>query len=307
MLTKLFPISGYMNTQTNTLERVYSLLFALATGTFSGVIERFEPGDELEQLYLDFQALGLRLRAELIERGLSISGHIQAPIPGLVFILNSGTRILHFNASVLEQLHYSPEDLSHAFFKTLLDDSSHESFAECLQKVQKDAIPVPVPLHFKSVSGALLPLSCCLLQTQSKNFLLVISLEFPVQYRYPSLSNVFHSPNDSRDIIEILEQIRHYIAHHLEEPLPTLSQLAKQFGLEVYQLKRGFKSHFGVSVYQYYQEERLNLSQSLILHTNLSLKEIAYRCGYSMYINFYKAFKKKYGYPPSALVRPVSP
>jgi len=41
----------------------------------------------------------------------------------------------------------------------------------------------------------------------------------------------------------------------------------------------------------------------LILQTDLPLKEVAFQCGFLAYLNFYKAFRKKYGFSPSEVAR----
>jgi AraC-like DNA-binding protein len=98
--------------------------------------------------------------------------------------------------------------------------------------------------------------------------------------------------------------VHHYILEHLDEALPTAKVLAMRFGVEEYHLKSLFKAHFGLSMYQFYQTERLKKGYQLILTTQLQLKEIAFQCGFTTYLNFYKAFKKAYGIAPSALLRP---
>lgn len=100
---------------------------------------------------------------------------------------------------------------------------------------------------------------------------------------------------------EIIKNIHDYILANLEEPLPLLKKLAKQFGTNEFKLKKGFRHYFNTSVYQFYNDKRLDRAQQLIRQTPLPLKEVAYQSGFNSYFNFSKAFKKKYGYAPSVL------
>jgi transcriptional regulator GlxA family with amidase domain len=76
------------------------------------------------------------------------------------------------------------------------------------------------------------------------------------------------------------------------------------FVVEEHILKNGFRTVFKTSVYNFYQEERLKRANLMIRQTSVSLKEIAYLNGFKGYLNFYKAFKKRFGYKPSDLSRP---
>ncbi|MFV8347903.1 helix-turn-helix transcriptional regulator [Flavobacterium sp. ZB4P13] len=102
----------------------------------------------------------------------------------------------------------------------------------------------------------------------------------------------------------VMQSIYDYILNHLEEPLPTLKKLAAMFASEEHKLKIGFRKYFNTSVYNFYHLERLKKSHLLIQQITIPLKEIAFMCGFSTYLNFYKAFKKHYGYAPSDLSRP---
>jgi len=94
-----------------------------------------------------------------------------------------------------------------------------------------------------------------------------------------------------------------YIQNHLEEPLPSSKRLSKMFGTNEFTLKENFRKLLKTSIYQFYNEERLKKSHTLIEKTTIPLKEIALLSGFTNYTNFYKAFKKKFNYAPSELNR----
>lgn len=101
----------------------------------------------------------------------------------------------------------------------------------------------------------------------------------------------------------LIEKVLDYIQNHLEEPLPSTKELSTMFGTNEFTLKDSFRKILKTSIYQFYNHERLKKAQILIQQTTIPLKEIALICGFNDYINFYKAFKKRFEYPPSELKR----
>lgn len=108
-------------------------------------------------------------------------------------------------------------------------------------------------------------------------------------------------PSDS----ELVQNIRDYILQNLDVPLPTLKEIAKKFGTNEFKIKKGFRHFHNISLFQFYNEQRLSKAHSLILQTKFSLGDISAMCGYTDYVNFYKAFKKHFQYPPSSLKRHI--
>lgn len=64
-------------------------------------------------------------------------------------------------------------------------------------------------------------------------------------------------------------------------------------------LWRAFKTHFGMSPVQYLIKLRMNKALDMLTDGELSVKEIALRCGFEDEKYFSRAFKERYGYPPS--------
>src|SRR5690606_20078188 len=91
--------------------------------------------------------------------------------------------------------------------------------------------------------------------------------------------------------LELVQKLYDYILKHLDEPLPTLQQLAVIFKTHDYILKQGFRDLFNTSIYHFYHESRLKRARTMILETDIPLKEVALKSGFNSYANFYKAFK----------------
>ncbi len=79
----------------------------------------------------------------------------------------------------------------------------------------------------------------------------------------------------------------------------NIRQLAEDIGLDRTYLSRIFKEVTGVSIKEYLDELRMNRAKYLLCHTDMSLSEIAYFCGYSSEPYFSIAFKKKHSLSPS--------
>ncbi len=123
------------------------------------------------------------------------------------------------------------------------------------------------------------------------------------EYSSPYKNSKFDIVASNDTAVLIVQKVIDYIQNHLEEPLPSSRMLSKMFGTNEFTLKDNFRKLVKTSIYQFYNEERLKKSHVLIEKTTIPLKEIALLSGFTNYTNFYKAFKKKFNYPPSELNR----
>ena len=104
---------------------------------------------------------------------------------------------------------------------------------------------------------------------------------------------------------DVLEQIYHaknILEHNLENP-PSLSELAEQVKLSHHQLKCGFRQIFGMTIFQYLHQYRLDKARQLLYESNMRIAEVANIVGYSHLGRFAGAFKKKFGISPSQCLK----
>lgn len=87
----------------------------------------------------------------------------------------------------------------------------------------------------------------------------------------------------------------------LEGRIPTLAQLAAEFGLSAKQLNIEFKAEYGQSIFEFVTESRLDQAHDALLQTNQPMKVISERLGYSHVNHFITAFRRKFGYPPGSV------
>lgn len=99
---------------------------------------------------------------------------------------------------------------------------------------------------------------------------------------------------------EKLYQVKEILLSNLETP-PSLSELSKQIGLNIFKLKKNFKELFGVPVFKYLQNERLTKAHKLLRNGDITVQEAAWHVGYDSLSSFSNAFSKKYGFRPSEI------
>jgi AraC family transcriptional activator of pyochelin receptor len=104
-------------------------------------------------------------------------------------------------------------------------------------------------------------------------------------------------PSDER---AKLQQARDILISNLEHP-PSLSELSREIGLNTFKLKKNFKELFGVPVFKYLQNERLNTANDLIRSEKMTIQEAAWHVGYDSLSSFSNAFARKFGFRPSEI------
>lgn len=91
--------------------------------------------------------------------------------------------------------------------------------------------------------------------------------------------------------------IVHFISKNLHRPLSTID-VAEHLGLHRNYTINLFKKAMGVSIKQYIQYQRLQVVQSMLIDTDMSVSDIAYATGFNSLGRFYDAFSRHYGMAP---------
>jgi AraC-like DNA-binding protein len=92
-----------------------------------------------------------------------------------------------------------------------------------------------------------------------------------------------------------------YIEEHFCDPALDIAAICEQGFLSPSGLQRAFLQRFGISPKQYIIKLRMNKALQLLIENKHSVKEISFLCGFSDEKYFSRAFREKYGYPPSQL------
>lgn len=101
----------------------------------------------------------------------------------------------------------------------------------------------------------------------------------------------------------VLVQAAQKILHEMIAAPPSLEELAQMLGTNRRQINKSFQMHCGQPVFGWLREERLRQAHHLICRTDTPISLIGEHLGYSTPANFAKAFRDRFGFPPSDLRR----
>jgi len=105
------------------------------------------------------------------------------------------------------------------------------------------------------------------------------------------------STNRSAHPVDIVESVKAYMRHNYMQTI-NFSNIASQYFFSPAYLAKIFKEHAGVSPGKYLKQYRLDIAKKLLMDSNLSVKEIAYKVGFDDQFHFSKNFKNEVGISP---------
>ncbi|MEL6536109.1 MAG: AraC family transcriptional regulator [Bacteroidota bacterium] len=91
---------------------------------------------------------------------------------------------------------------------------------------------------------------------------------------------------------EVLRYLNRYLAEPEKLRIPVL---AEQFGISPTYFSEYFKKHAGMSLAEYIMKSKLKLVETKIIHTDLSVKEIAFQLNFTDSSHLARSFKNAYG------------
>jgi len=91
------------------------------------------------------------------------------------------------------------------------------------------------------------------------------------------------------------EILRYINTHLLDNERLRLTYLSEKFGISKTYFSEYFKKQAGISLVDYILKSKLKIAETKVLHTDLSLKEIAWQLNFTDSSHLAKSFKKAYG------------
>lgn len=149
---------------------------------------------------------------------------------------------------------------------------------------------VTKPLHTALDPSLRGPLKMVVAQARTLEYLAALSQSVQEPSR-----NV--APDQDKKLVHRL----HDYLMQLEGAMPTLLELASMFGRSAQLLNDDFAAEYGESIYCFMQERRMQQAHEAILKTDIALKQLSERMGYTHVSNFSAAFKRRFGYAPGSL------
>ena len=105
-----------------------------------------------------------------------------------------------------------------------------------------------------------------------------------------------HKNSNSVDVARLFKA-RQLLVQDLSAP-PTIASLARSILMSESQLKQSFREIFGVSVYQYFQNARLERARQLLAESGRTVKEVGYELGFTNIGHFSRLFERAYHVKP---------
>jgi len=303
---------------TERLRSVLRMLKSISDGEFNYRIPRSREDDYIEAI-----AVYLNMMAEEMQETLSFYSSLQV-IDGkrhqlqLLFILNNDYKIRYVTAGVLQQLGYEAGLLTGTSFSNLIAKSHLNQWRELgramlLTKEYNQQHPFLL-LSKDGMERNFLCGFTSIFDVETSSQYIIVSISEPVlkskiledepkrsiyitHEQLVSETSSTYVMRNKKDVQTLLN-IKQYISEHLDSPLPSLKQLAHDFGINEFKLKNGFKQLFGDSVFHYLKLKRLEKGHLLLSSTTFTLKEIAKMCGYKSTTHFVRNFRIHYGMPP---------
>jgi AraC-like DNA-binding protein len=94
-----------------------------------------------------------------------------------------------------------------------------------------------------------------------------------------------------------MRRVREHIEAHLGDSM-DLAMLAAVAGLSIHHFARGFKQSTGVTPHHYLTQKRVERAQDMLVHSALSLSEVAYAVGFSDQSHLARHFRQMLGITP---------
>jgi AraC-like DNA-binding protein len=110
--------------------------------------------------------------------------------------------------------------------------------------------------------------------------------------------------SDESNVIKI-RKAKSIIVQRLAEP-PTLVALSEEIDLSLKKLKEGFKEIYGITVYGFLFEYKMDMARQLLESGLHNVNEVGLKIGYSTASHFISAFKKHYGTTPKKYIQSLT-
>jgi len=195
---------------------------------------------------------------------------------------NQNSISLSIDASYLREL--VGERMSHPLVNTILENKQPLLFEELvfvpLLKVVNDIVTNKVPILLQDFYYKL--------KTQELICQLLILLVSRDEKKVYGLNMAD---------IRMLYQVKERLLHNFEQA-PSVAALSKFSSMSETKLKRLFNQVFGKSIFQYFQNFRMQEAARLLREERLSVSEVGYLLGFSNLGHFTKVFEEAIGVKP---------
>lgn len=107
--------------------------------------------------------------------------------------------------------------------------------------------------------------------------------------------------NLSSAVIQSIVKVENLLISDFSKIPPTIEEFSRMFSMSSTKLKKNFRSIYGDSIYAYYQKQRLQKANELLLSGQYNVKQVAEAIGYNNVSNFTLAYKKLFHKIPGSV------
>lgn len=106
--------------------------------------------------------------------------------------------------------------------------------------------------------------------------------------------------NNPSDQVKVT-MARDILIQQIGEPI-TIKELSRKVAMNECYLKKGFKEMYGTTIFDFYQNQRMEHAKYLLYEKGMSVTDVSMMLGYSSISHFSTAFKKQTGLKPCELL-----
>ena len=243
--------------------------------------------NEMELIYVDDGRGFARLNRESIRLK-----------KGYLLIINSG--VLHSMKTDMQSILCYKSIVFHPEF---LSGCAGDWFQECViaplleHRLEITHLITPTDERYSSLESLFMEIHECHKHKQSYYYAKLKSLFFDFFYELLAGNYLIPADNQQPKNITVMKQVFDYIREHYSEPL-TVGELTNLSHYSENYFMKLFKEYTGKTLISYINDYRLEQAKALLLHTDLSITEIALCTGFNSTSYFIKKFQEANGCSP---------
>lgn len=104
--------------------------------------------------------------------------------------------------------------------------------------------------------------------------------------------------------IEKIIMAKNILVEHLKNP-PSIKELSLMIGINQNKLKKGFKTFFRTTIYNFIRWKRMEIAKVLLSYGDKLIEDVAEEVGYTNKSHFAKRFKERFGILPKDYIKQI--
>lgn len=187
------------------------------------------------------------------------------------------------------------------FVRSLVNTYNAEVFDKILRRIEHD-----VSMHQLAQSCHFLTLVDSVLNCPFSDGLADIHLESCALALIAEVGRMLtdsQSCTETGDLmpreLERVQRVRELLEANIVNPL-SLGELSREVGINPTTMSAHFRKVYGDTIFSFLRKNRLQMAQSMLRRRDIQISQVGYQVGFSNPAAFATAYRRHFGYPPSA-------